>query len=94
MDLLNGLNDSGIDAMIVSPFNVRIDYGARMAFEFAKVVREHRDNRRTPTLAEMFVQASGETKEYFKKKKPNAKLEEMALEFILLGNPYLRLCAP
>ncbi|MDI2077406.1 branched-chain amino acid ABC transporter substrate-binding protein [Bradyrhizobium sp. Mp27] len=94
MDILNGLNDSGVDAMIVSPFNVRIDYGARMAFEFAKVVRQHRENRRTPTLAEMFAQATGETKEFFKKKKPNARLEEMALEFILLGNPYLRLCAP
>jgi branched-chain amino acid transport system substrate-binding protein len=93
MDILNGLNDSGIDAMIVSPFNVRIDYGARMALEFAKVVREHREKRRTPTLAEMFAQATGQTKEFFKKKNPNARLDEMALEFILVGNPYLRLCA-
>jgi hypothetical protein len=65
-----------------------------MAFEFAKVVREHRENRRTPTLAELFARATEQTKEFFKKQKPNARLEEMALEFILVGNPYLRLCAP
>jgi hypothetical protein len=47
MDVLNGLNNSGIDAMIVSPFNVRIDYGSRMALEFAKVVRDNRQSGRT-----------------------------------------------
>lgn len=94
MDILNGLNDNGVDAMIVSPFNVRIDYGSRMAFEFAKVVRENRKNRLTPTLAEMFAQATAQTTQFLKNRNSNARLEDMALEFILVGNPYLRLCEP
>jgi hypothetical protein len=94
MDILRGLNDSGVDAMIVSPFNVRIDYGSRMAFEFAKVVRDNRQNGRTPTLAEMFAQATAATMQVVKNQNSNARLEDMALEFILAGNPYLRLCSP
>jgi branched-chain amino acid transport system substrate-binding protein len=94
MDILNGLNDSGIDAMIVSPFDVEINYGSRMAFEFAKVVRDHRQNRRTPTLAEMFAEATAATAKSLKSRDSNVRLEDMALEFILVGNPYLRLCAP
>nr|WP_247370466.1 branched-chain amino acid ABC transporter substrate-binding protein [Bradyrhizobium sp. CW10] len=94
MNILNGLNDSGIDAMIVSPFNVRLDYGSRMALEFAKVVRNNRQNRQTPTLATMFAEATAATRKFIKKDNSNARLEDMALEFILVGNPYLRLCAP
>jgi branched-chain amino acid transport system substrate-binding protein len=94
MDILNGLNDSGVDAMIVSPFNVRIDYGSRMALEFAKVVRDNRQNGRTSTLAQMFAQATSATRQFFKDQNNNARLEDMALEFILAGNPYLRLCPP
>ena len=68
MDILNGLNDNGIDAMIVSPFNVRLDYGSRMAFEFAKAVRDNRAKRRTPTLAEMFAQATAATGQFSRRK--------------------------
>jgi hypothetical protein len=97
MDMLNGLNDGGVDAMIVSPFDVRIDYGSRMALEFAKVVREDRLKGQTPTFAEMFSQATAATIRFFKDPKNHsgkARLEDMGLEFILAGNPYLRLCSP
>jgi hypothetical protein len=94
MDILNGLNDSGVDAMIVSPFNVRLDYGSQMAFEFAKVVRDNRLNNLSPTLAALFVQATEATNQFFKDQNGNARLEDMAREFILVGNPYLRLCSP
>jgi branched-chain amino acid transport system substrate-binding protein len=97
MVMLNGLNDNGIDAMIVSPFDVRIDFGSRMALEFAKVVRENRLNGKTPTFAEMFSQATTATVQFFKNPKNHtgkARLEDMGLEFILAGNPYLRLCSP
>jgi branched-chain amino acid transport system substrate-binding protein len=96
MDMLNGLNDDGVDAMIVSPFDVRIDYGSRMALEFAKVVRENRLEGRMPTLVEMFSQATAATTQFFKDPNNggNARLQDMGLEFILAGNPYLRLCSP
>ncbi len=97
MDILDVLNDDGVDAMIVSPFDVRLDYGSRMALEFAKVVRENRVNGRTPTFAEMFSQATAATIQFLKNpdnQNSNAKLEDMNLEFILAGNPNLRLCSP
>jgi hypothetical protein len=65
-----------------------------MALEFAKVVRDNRKNGRTPTLAEMFRAATAATTQFLKSRNSNARLEDMALEFILVGNPYLRLCAP
>lgn len=97
METLNSLNDGGIDAMIVSPFNVRIDYGSRLALEFAKVVRDNRAKGQTPTLAQMFSQATAATVKFFRDPKVNtstSRLEDMGLEFILAGNPNLRLCAP
>lgn len=97
MEALNSLNDGGVDAMIVSPFNVRIDYGSRMALEFAKVVRDNRVKGNTPTVAQMFTQATAATVKFFKEPKAHtstSRLEDMGLEFILAGNPNLRLCAP
>jgi hypothetical protein len=92
--ILNDLNTGGIDAMIVSPFNVRLDYGSRMALEFAKVVRDNRQNGKTPTLAGMFSQATAATRQYFTSNNPNTKIDQMALEFIMVGNPYLKMCGP
>ena len=94
MAIINRLNSSGMDAMIVSPFKVRVDYGFRLAVEFTKVVRESRDKRLTPTLGEVFAQAKLATTEFFNKSARKEQLQDMGLEFVLIGNPFLRLCAP
>jgi branched-chain amino acid transport system substrate-binding protein len=94
MALLNALNHNGMDAMIVSPFKVRLDYGAQLALQFTNVVRKHRSNRATPTLAQMFSEASAATTAFFADPNRRQRLEGMALEFVLVGDPYVRLCAP
>jgi hypothetical protein len=94
MAILNKLNSNGMDAMIVSPFKVRLDYGARLALEFTNVVRAHRRNGTTPTLAQIFSEATAATTHYFADRARQQRLEDMALEFVLLGDPYLRLCPP
>ena len=94
MAILNKLNSNGMDAMIVSPFKVRLDYGARLAFEFINVVRAHRRNGTTPTLAQIFSDASAATTHHFADRARQQRLEDMALEFVLVGDPYLRLCPP
>jgi hypothetical protein len=94
MAILNRLNSGGIDAMIVSPFKVRLDYGFRLAVEFTKIVRESRKKRLSPTLGEMFAQASAATTDFFKATPRNERLQDMGLEFVLIGDPYLRLCVP
>lgn len=94
MAILNKLNSNGVDAMIVSPFNVRLDYGARLALEFTNIVRAHRRNGTTPTLAQIFSDASAATTHHFADRARQQRLEDMALEFVLVGDPYLRLCPP
>jgi hypothetical protein len=94
MAFINRLNSNGMDAMIVSPFNVRLDYGARLALEFANTVRAHRRNGTTPTVAQMFSEATLAATRYFGDQARQQRLEDMALEFELVGDPYLRLCPP
>ena len=94
MAILNKLNSNGINAMIVSPFKVRLDYGARLALEFTNIVRTHRRNGTTPTLAEIFGEATAATTRHFADRARQQRLEDMALEFVLVGDPYLRLCPP
>ena len=92
MAILNKLNSNGVDAMIISPFKVRLDYGARLSLEFTNIVREHRRNGATPTLAQMFNEATAATTQHFADRARKERLEDMALEFVLVGDPYLRLC--
>jgi branched-chain amino acid transport system substrate-binding protein len=94
MAILDRLNEHGIDAAIVSPFKVRLKYAARLAYEFTQIVRSSRRERLTPTLADVFAQAGAKTTEYFMEQRPTDTPLDPRLEFVLVGNPYLRLCAP
>jgi hypothetical protein len=91
MKLLRTLNRNGMDAMVVSPFKVPVKYGARLAMEFATLVRVSRQNRLAPTVAELFSKASTNAAKYFREH-GDGKMQDMVLEFILVGDPYLRLC--
>lgn len=90
--VLKTLNHNGIDAMIVSPFPVRADYGSKLAENLVSVIESERAASRTPTLAEIFEQAAALTAEQVKEF--NVTLDEMALEFLLLGDYNIRLCKP
>lgn len=88
--ILEKLNRNGMDAMIVSPFPVRADYGIRLARNMVSVIHAERLAGHTPTVAELFKAATKRTAEDFAKLK--IKLNEMSLEFLILGDYNMRLC--
>ena len=90
--LLKTLNDKGIDAMIVSPFPVRANYGSLLAKNVIAVIRSKRAAGDTATLGDIFATAAGLTARELAQ--DNAKVDEMALEFVLLGDHNIRLCKP
>jgi tripartite-type tricarboxylate transporter receptor subunit TctC len=88
--ILDKLNRNGMDAMIVSPFPVRTDYGIRLARNMISVIHDERWSGRTPTLAQIFKAAADRTVADFAKY--SVKLDEMRLEFLILGDYNMRLC--
>jgi hypothetical protein len=88
--IMDEFNERGMDALIVSPFQVRADYGARLATKFVLVVQEERNKRATATITELFDKAAKKTSDSF----PGKQLQDMALEFMVLGDHSLRLCEP
>lgn len=90
--ILDKLNRNGMDAMIVSPFPVRTDYGIRLARNVVSVIRSAHAAASTPTLAEIFKAATDRTVKDFSTFK--VTLDEMALEFLILGDYNIRLCKP
>jgi hypothetical protein len=88
--LIEKLNASNIDTMIVSPFPVRAQFGARLALHFVREIDEARRSRRTPTIAELYAAAWTRTAKDFEAAKRD--LYDMGLEFVILGDPNIRLC--
>jgi len=86
------LNRQGVDAMVVSPFPVPANYAARLALEFGAAVRNARATCATPTFLELFRSATEATATYFRDKY-SASYDELALEFVVAGDPSLRVCA-
>lgn len=93
--ILKKLNDNGIDAMIVSPFPVEVNYGAMLAIHFVEALEEAKASYKGlteeakasykgVTLAELFDKSAKKTAEYFKAM--NINYEEMALEFVIAGD--------
>ena len=91
--ILERLNDRGIDGLIASPFPVPAQFGAQLALDFVAVIREERAARRTPTLAQIFAEATKHTADQLAKVTGGGRFEEMALEYVLLGDPNIPLCA-
>ncbi|MHB0986800.1 MAG: hypothetical protein ACYC05_14580 [Sulfuricella sp.] len=88
------LNRQGIDAMIVSPFPIPAGYAVRLALEFGAAVHGARDAGATPTFLELFRNATRASAAYFRAKYgEGVAYDEFALEFVVAGDPSLRLCA-
>jgi len=90
--ILDRFNARGIDAIVASPFPVTIDYAVPLTLEFAGIVGEHRKAGRTPTFLELFTEATQRTAQ--KLTDTGGRFEQMGLEYILLGDPDLKLCGP
>lgn len=79
--------------MIVSPFEVPVDYGAQLAIEFAKIIRDARLESKQETIASLFKRSIDNTSSFFLEKK-GKHLDQLALEFIIVGDHGLTLCEP
>jgi hypothetical protein len=86
------LNRHGIDAMVVSPFPVPANYATRLALEFSVAVQTARASKATPSFLELFKTATRSTADYFRTAY-GANYDDVALEFVVAGDPALRLCA-
>ena len=91
--LLQRLNEQGIDTLIASPFTMKAGYGVVFASSFAEVVQEATAARLRPTILELFDRTISKTAKKFKDKTAG-EFGELGLEYVLLGNPAITLCAP
>jgi hypothetical protein len=89
-EILEKLNRNGVDAMILSPFPVQIDYGTMLTVHIVQVINRAWQDARTLSVAEIFDEATEKTAAYFKDRQ-GLRLEEMALEFLIVGDYRLRL---
>lgn len=90
---LRQFNQHGVDALIASPFAIPAVYGTRLAAVFPQAVAELRPkNGHRATISELFAHALELTAKRLKDDKPNARYDEIGLEYVLLGNPSLVLC--
>jgi hypothetical protein len=91
--LLQRLNEQGIDTLIASPFTIDAGYGVVFASSFAEVVAETTTGTQQPTILELFDKTIARTAQKFKDR-IEADYAELGLEYVLLGNPAIKLCPP
>jgi TRAP-type C4-dicarboxylate transport system substrate-binding protein len=87
--IVDQLARQGVDAMIVSPFAVDAEFGTRLALEFERIVAEERAKRSGATLLDIFERSAAAVATVYRNQ---GAMRDMALEFMLLGNPDVRLC--
>lgn len=86
LGLLNGL---GIDVVIASPFPIEVTYAVALVHATVESAHEAYVAKKTPTVLELFRLATARAA---KQLSSVAKLEEKALEFVILGDHTIRLC--
>jgi hypothetical protein len=89
--LLEELNHSGMDALVISPFPVNARYGGQLALAFRNAIITARAKWQEPTIAELFSTAAEMTANHFKGTRYSS-YGQMAQEFIIVGDRNLRLC--
>ena len=91
--LLQRLNEQGVDTLIASPFTIDAGYGVVFASSFAEAIAETAPDKPRPTILELFDRTVSRVAQKFKDK-TDGEYGELGLEYVLLGNPAIRLCAP
>ena len=87
--IVDQLAHQGVDALIVSPFAVDAEFGTRLALEFEKIVADESAKRSGATLLQVFERASIAVAAAYQNQ---GAFRDMALEFMLIGNPEITLC--
>lgn len=89
--LIRRLNEHQVDGMIASAFSVDTEYAIRFAYELTQLLQDAYANHQTPTMAELFSKAFAATGLGYEKENHGFR-QQIGLEFMLMGNPDLRLC--
>lgn len=79
----------GMEALIISPFAVDADFGTRFALQFEKAVAKARSQKTDAKLSELLDTT---IKEMAVTPENQTAYRDMMLEFMVIGNPDLRLC--
>jgi len=91
--LLQRLNEQGVDTLIASPFTIDARYGVVFASTFAEIMAEVSPGVIPPTILQLFDKTVARTAQKFKDRM-DADYSELGLEYVLLGNPAIKACAP
>jgi len=84
------LVDNGMSAIVASPFQVNTDFGVRLAVSFVTVAQELRTSGEPSRFVDVFNRALQKTIDAYGE---NSGYADMALEFQIIGNHELRMCA-
>lgn len=88
--LVERFNLNGVDAVIASPFPVVADYGRLLVLQTIRVVRDDYDKRVAMSIGDIFTKATDDLVAT-----PGYDISsDRSLEFVLLGDPSLKLCQP
>ncbi|MCK1282433.1 hypothetical protein IVB41_00605 [Bradyrhizobium sp. 44] len=91
IELLQRLNEQGFDTLIASPFTIDAGYGVVFASTFAEIMAEVASEKPPPTILDLFDKTIARTAQKFKDR-ADADYSELGLEYVLLGNPAIKLC--
>ena len=89
--IVERLTQQGFSSIVISPFAVDIEFGTQLALAFEKQVSAELAHPSGASTGQLYEQA---IKEINKAYNNNPAVRDMALEFELVGNPNLRMCAP
>jgi TRAP-type C4-dicarboxylate transport system substrate-binding protein len=81
---------NGMSAIVASPFQVNTDFGVRLAVSFVRVAEELRASGEPARFVDVFNRAMQKTIDAYGE---DSGYADMALEFQIIGNHELRMCA-
>ncbi|MFW0754723.1 TRAP transporter substrate-binding protein [Pseudomonas sp. H11T01] len=87
---VNMLVRRGVGAVVASPFPVDSDFGTRLSVSFVAVAQQLRASGTSARVIDIFNQALQKTIDTYGK---GSGYADMALEFQIIGDPELRMCA-
>jgi hypothetical protein len=87
--IVERLAQQGVDALIVSPFAVDAEFGTRLALEFERLAAKALAERSGITLVHLFESGVANVARIYENQ---GARRDMALEFILIGDPDIKLC--
>ncbi len=90
---LKRFNAQGMDLIIAAPFQVLLGYGAKLAKKMDGIIRETNEEL-DPNLDRRIVTLFEKAAQQVAMEDPTRQFDDMRHEFVVLGNPEIKLCLP